>query len=117
MSIRLFTIFCALLSSSFLIAQEDTSINWLSWEEAVSLSEKEQKKIFIDVYTDWCGWCKKMDANTFQHDKIARYINENYYAIKFNAEEKEAIELKGKVYKYIKSGKRGYHELAAEIML
>jgi len=99
-----------------LLAQTDNHINWLSWDEAIELSKLEKKKIFIDVYTDWCGWCKKMDASTFQEDYIASYINEHYYAIKFNAEEKEPIELNGQVYKFIKSGKRGYHELAAAIM-
>ena len=32
----------------------------------------------VDVYTDWCGWCKKMDKETFNHPVIAKYINENY---------------------------------------
>lgn len=103
-------------SGARLVAQTDSKINWLSWEEAIELSQMEKKKIFIDVYTDWCGWCKKMDASTFQETYIADYINENYYAIKFNAEQKESIELNGTVYKFVKSGRRGYHELAAAIM-
>jgi thioredoxin-related protein len=103
-------------SGARLAAQSDAKIHWLSWEEAIELSQNEKKKIFIDVYTDWCGWCKKMDASTFQQKYIADYINENYYAIKFNAEQKESIELNGTVYKFVKSGRRGYHELAASIM-
>ncbi len=90
-------------------------INWLSWEEAVEASKVEKKKFFVDVYTEWCGWCKKMDATTFRSPSIVEYINENYYAIKFDAEQKEDIMLKGKVYKFNRSGKRGYHQLAAEI--
>ncbi|HLT51685.1 MAG TPA: DUF255 domain-containing protein, partial [Arenibacter sp.] len=48
------------------------NITWLSWEEAVKLAEteKDPKKIFVDVYTDWCGWCKKMDKDTFQDPKV-----------------------------------------------
>lgn len=52
----------------------------------------------MDVYTNWCGWCKKMDAGTFSHPDIVKYINENYYAVKLNAETKEAIEFKGQTF-------------------
>ncbi len=113
----------ASLAYSFVDAEQihhpihkDSKINWLSWEEAIELSKKEKKKIFVDVYTDWCGWCKRMDATTFQEKHIAEYINENYHPVKFNAEQKESITINGKEYKYIKDNKRGYHELAAEIL-
>ena len=41
-------------------------IEWLTWDQAVAKMEKEPRKIMVDVYTDWCGWCKRMDASTFQ---------------------------------------------------
>jgi len=92
-------------------------IDWLSWEKALEKSKVEKKKIVVDVYTNWCGWCKKMDKATFQNPKIVEYVNENFYAVKFNAEQKEDIEFNSKVYKYVSSfGRRGYHELANEIM-
>ena len=40
-------------------------INWLTWEEALEKTEEEPRKIFVDIYTDWCGWCKKLSANVF----------------------------------------------------
>ncbi len=87
----------------------------MSWEEAVEASKLEKRKFVVDVYTEWCAWCKKMDASTFKDPKIVQYVNENYYAIKFDAEQKEDISLNGKVYKFNRTGKRGYHQLAAEI--
>jgi len=90
-------------------------INWMSWEEAVEASSDEKRKFVVDVYTEWCGWCKKMDASTFRDPDIVEYVNANYYAIKFDAEQKSDITLGGKVYKFNKTGKRGYHQLAAEI--
>lgn len=90
-------------------------IEWISWEEVQTKMEKEPRKVVIDVYTQWCSWCKKMDAATFQQEHIAQYLNENYYAIKFDAEYKEDIVFKDKTYKFVKNGRRGYHELAAEI--
>ena len=90
-------------------------VTWLTWEEAVELNKKAPKKIVVDIYTDWCGWCKRMDAATFQQKHIAEYINEHYYAVKFDGEQKETIDFKGKTYQFVNSGRRGYHELAAEI--
>ncbi len=102
-------------SSYELKAQE---VNWLSWNEAVALSmtDSSPKKLFIDVYTDWCGWCKKMDKDTFQNAEVAAYMNENFYMVKLDGEGKEPIEFRGKTYKYVPSGRRGYHELAAALL-
>lgn len=90
-------------------------IEWLSWEEALAKSAVNKKKIIVDVYTDWCGWCKRMDASTFQEPHIADYVNEHFYAVRFDAEQKEDIVFQGKTYSFVKNGRRGYHELAAEI--
>ena len=78
--------------------------------------EKQPKKIFIDVYTDWCGWCKRMDATTFQDPKVAAYLNENFYPVKFNAEQKGDIEYKGYTLKFREAGRRGVHELAYSLL-
>ncbi len=90
-------------------------INWLTWEEAQAKNQVEPRKFIIDVYTQWCGWCKKMDKATFQQPDISSYINKNYYAVKFDAETKTDINFKNKPYKFVRQGSSGYHELAAEI--
>lgn len=91
-------------------------IKWISFEEAMVLSGRQQKKIIIDVYTDWCGWCKRMDVATFQNPVIAKYVAENYYPVRFNAEQKTDILVGDRTYKFIPQGARGYHELASELM-
>lgn len=91
-------------------------ISWLSWEDAMSMMEEHPKKLFIDVYTEWCGWCKRMDSSTFQDPAVADYINEHFYAVKFDAEMKREILFKKQKFKYVKSGRRGVHTLAYSLL-
>jgi len=111
--------FIALVSSSFTTQSTTSSeekINWMSWEEAIEKNKDNPKKVFIDVYTEWCGWCKKMDSSTFADPAIVKYINDNFYAVKFDAEQKEAIEWEGNTYAFEKSGRRGAHQLAKAML-
>lgn len=102
----------------FTISMQAQDIEWLTWSEAIEKvnTDKNPKKLFVDVYTDWCGWCKKMDKDTFNNPKVAKYMQENFYMIKMDAEGKEDIVYKNKTFKYIPQGNRGYHELAAALL-
>jgi len=102
-----FTLF---IISSNLFSQE---IKWLTIEEAEIANKTAQKKIIIDVYTDWCGWCKKMDATTFINKEVVAYLNEKYYCVKLDGEDKGTISFKGNEFNFVNQGRRGYHELAA----
>jgi len=73
-------------------------------------------KVFLSIYTDWCGWCKRMDLQTYGHSKIAAYLNANFHPVKLDAEYKAPLSYQGKTYEFVKNGKRGYHELAAELL-
>src|SRR5664279_713123 len=66
-------------------------IRWYSFEEAYTLNKKKPKKIFIDVFTDWCGWCRKMDAETFTNPTISEYMSDHFYCVKLNAERKDTV--------------------------
>ena len=106
-------------SSAAVLAQTKTEkqkINWITIEKADELRRTEPRKVLIDVYTDWCGWCKKMDASTFSDPKVVAYINAYYYAVKLDAEQREPITLGGKTYEYVPNGRRGYHEIANELL-
>ncbi|EON79352.1 hypothetical protein ADIS_0154 [Lunatimonas lonarensis] len=79
------------------MAQE--KINWYTFEEVIQLAEQNPKMILVDVYTDWCGWCKKMDKETFTDKQVIAYVNENFYAVKLNAENKKnKFTFRGKEY-------------------
>ena len=98
-----------------LIAQENL-VKWYTIEEVQDLVKKEPRKIYIDMYTDWCGWCKVMDKKTFTDKGIADHLNTNFYAVKFDAEGKDNVDFKGQTFKFVAQGSRGYHELAAALM-
>ncbi len=89
-------------------------IKWMSFEEAVLKGGKEPKKLFIDVYTDWCGWCKKMDKTTFQDAKIADEINKHFYPVKLDAERKDTVRFRDKIFVFKPEFKA--HELAIALL-
>ena len=98
------------------MAQE--SIHWMGIEEAEARCAKEPKMIFIDVYTDWCGWCKRMDKDTFSNPVIAKYMNDHFYAVKLNAETSDTIVFQGQQYVgYVREdGRNGSHRLARALL-
>jgi uncharacterized protein YyaL (SSP411 family) len=102
-----------LIFSYSLFGQE---VKWYTIEQALELNKKEPRKIMVDVYTDWCGWCKKMDLTTFSNKEIANYLNTKYYPVKFNAEQKESITIDTTTFKFIMQGARGYNQLAAVLL-
>lgn len=99
---RYFLFFLSLIVAGSCNAQPskelNSKINWMSFEQAVALNDKNPKKIFIDIYTDWCGWCKRMDATTFIDSGVVAYMNANFYAVKLNAETKDTIRFRDKIF-------------------
>ncbi len=100
--------------------QGQETIKWVTFNEAMELQKKKPKKIFMDVYTEWCGPCKMLDRQTFQNADVIKYVNENYYAVKFNAEGTESITYEGKTYanpRYVegRTGRNAMHEFTAAL--
>jgi len=121
MSIRLGSFFLFLMviftfSKSPSEVDINTEINWISFEEAVARTKENPKMILVDLYTDWCGWCKKMDASTFKNADVVSYMKENYYSIKLDAERKEDLIFRGDTFKFVQNGRRGYNQFAVALL-
>jgi thioredoxin-related protein len=92
-------------------------VKWYTIEQAEELNKKFPRPLYIDMYTDWCGWCKHMMKTTFANQYIANYINSNFYPVRFDAEGKDTVFFQGKRWvSQDTSRKESKHELAIYLM-
>lgn len=116
--LSLAAVLCIGISTAFRAEKKqvhtEEKITWLTLEQAFAANQKAPRKIIIDVYTGWCGWCKVMDKNTFSHPEVIKYVNEKYYAVKLNAEATDDITVGQTVYKF--DAQRGSHQAAIALM-
>lgn len=102
---------CLLILMAF--KGDNSDVDWYGWNEGYPKGIEEDKIILVDAYTDWCGWCKKMDKTTYSNEEVVQVIEENFIPIKFNPEEKnktykiDGNEVKGqKLFQILTQGKR-----------
>lgn len=88
----------SLLLLILLFSLANSQVKWMTVEQAIEAQKTNPKKIMIDFYADWCGPCKIMEKNTYNHPIIAKYLNDNYYPVKFNAEGKDTVQLFGRTF-------------------
>lgn len=130
-TITLTFLLATILFTSNAQEQGAATINWMSWDEAIAQQKKDleafnasggdkskaPKKIFIDMYTDWCGWCKRMDASTFKDPLVVNVMNSFFYPVKMDAEMKEDIVFNNHTFVNPNpTGKRSTHQFAASIL-
>ncbi len=85
---KILLVLCVLLLTSISYSKEP---QWKKFNSGIAEAKKSGKKILIDVYTDWCSWCKKMDSDTYPDKRVSEYLSKNYVLIKLNAEGNEKI--------------------------
>ncbi|MDX5320400.1 MAG: DUF255 domain-containing protein, partial [Bacteroidota bacterium] len=78
----------SVLSLSFAFAQTNFIKNQ-DWEAIKEQAKRENKLIFLDAYTDWCGWCKVMDKKTFSDETIGKMMNQYFVNVKLEMEKEE----------------------------
>lgn len=112
-----FGLLCVLLTWAALpvFSQEKNkgqAIQWLDFDKALVAAKKERKLMVVDFYTDWCGWCKKMDQDTYGHPEVVKYARERLAMAKVNAESQKMTRYKDNDLSYqqlaLSFGVRGY---------
>jgi thioredoxin-related protein len=107
-----------LLISLFLltIQQGHAQLKTYQFEQLDSLQKKETRPVAIFIHTDWCKYCAAMKNTSLQNKEVISILNEHFYFIEFNAEEKRNIIMLGNTFKYKPSGNNtGIHELAEQL--
>jgi len=97
--LRIFAVITVFFLSFSAFSQE--KIQWLGIEKAFENQSKQPRFMFIDLYTDWCGWCKVMDRSTFVEDTVSKFFKNRYYNVKFNAESTDTFRIMGNQFKYM----------------
>jgi len=116
------TVLSLMIVMSFAFAQKKekskpATFKWYTFDEAIELNTKVPKKVFVDVYTDWCGWCKKMEATTFSDSIIRNYMMQNFYPVRLNAEGKDTVFFNGSYYvNPSPTSPRSTHQLAVALL-
>ena len=116
----LFTIYSCKESTgqSYGVEPKEVTEAGLSWYHIDDLDEMNlgNRRVMIDMYTSWCGWCKVMDKKTFTDPAVVEYLNENFVLVKFNAERRDPVEFQGETYEWLNTGRRGVNKLAMKMM-
>jgi thioredoxin-related protein len=113
--LTLASLLCFSVYSFAQTAPEGSLVKWYTIQEAEKLNKQNPRPIFIDTYTDWCGWCKRMDKDTFTNSVIADILNNKFYPVKFNAEGSDNVTFYGQTY--INDGKAGKtHQFAMALL-
>jgi len=69
-------------------------ITWQTFDKGVELAKKEKKMMVLDIYADWCHWCKVMDKDTYGNPEVVKYAQESLVMAKLNAETDEKFKFK-----------------------
>src|ERR1700730_2304447 len=78
-------------SSSVMLAE--VHFKDMAFADALKQAKKEKKIIMVDYFTTWCGWCKRLDRDTYSSDEIGKYADDNIISLKLDAEKGEGMSL------------------------
>jgi thioredoxin-related protein len=81
-------------------SSSDQGLAWRDFGRGLSEAKAQRKRILVDVYTDWCGWCKRMDRDTYSEPEVQKYLSRTFVPVRLNAEAPTRVGYKGNEYSY-----------------
>ena len=91
-------------------------LEWMNMDQLAKIPLSGSKLYLIDIYTEWCGWCRVMDKKTFSDKNVQDFLRQNFHLIKFDAERKDPVVFKSEKYEWKAGGRKGNNELALELL-
>jgi thioredoxin-related protein len=73
-----------------------SAVAWRGWNEGLAAALGGSKPVIVDVYTDWCGWCKRMDRDVYARSDVSEYLNQHFVMVRLNAESAERVNYGGR---------------------
>jgi len=78
------------------LAPAARAVEWKKWDAGLSSAAASRRPVVVDVYTDWCRWCRQMDREVYGRPDVSRYLAEKFVAVKLNAESAEPVSYRGR---------------------
>jgi thioredoxin-related protein len=72
------------------------AVDWKGWNAGLSAASSSHRPVVVDVYTDWCRWCKQMDREVYARADVAQYLSAHFVTVKLNAESGELVTYQGR---------------------
>ncbi len=86
-------IICSVIISVIAFGQEGIEFNNDDWNSILAKAEKEDKLVFVDAYTVWCGPCKKMARDVFPQKEVGDFYNEKFINVQMDMEKGEGLSI------------------------
>jgi thioredoxin-related protein len=90
----------AMVCGAAVSAHAEGGLHWLDWNAGVKDAEATKRPMLVDVYTDWCGWCKRMDKDVYARPEVREYLSKRFVTVRLDAENEAAAQYEGRTYSY-----------------
>src|SRR5947208_2217242 len=87
-----------LLAATLAPPARAAGVAWRSWNTGLAAAAGSGKPVLVDVYTDWCGWCRRMDRDTYSRTEVSDYLNRHFVAVRLNADSDDRVTYGGREF-------------------
>ena len=79
-------------------AAPNPGVAWRGWDRGLEEAKTSGRPMLVDVYTEWCGWCRRMDADVYSRPEIRDYLRDRFVMVKLDAEASDPARYEGRSF-------------------